>query len=104
MASLELSLRLLVFLALELLAATLPVRALAQSNDITLSLGGVAAQSQMLRSLLGSPHFWLTDKTRFLKEQVIMQNFDHEHTGARKVWLRCEDHADETDERRAVRI
>jgi len=73
---------LLVFLALGLLAPTFPVRALAQSNDITLSLGGVAAQSQMLRSLLGSPHFWLTDKTRFLKEQVIMQNFDHEHTGA----------------------
>jgi hypothetical protein len=27
-----------------------------------------------------------------------------EHTGTRKVWLRSEDHADETDERRAVRI
>ena len=42
--------RLLVFLALGLLAPTFPVRALAQSNDITLSLGGIAAQSRTLRS------------------------------------------------------
>jgi hypothetical protein len=49
-ARLELSLRSLVFLALGLLAPTLPVLALAQSNDITLSLGGIAAQSRTLRS------------------------------------------------------
>ena len=41
MARLDLSLRLLVFLALAMLAPTFPVRALAQSNDITLSLGGI---------------------------------------------------------------
>ena len=40
----------LVFLALGLLAPTFPVQALAQSNDITLSLGGIAAQSRTLRS------------------------------------------------------
>ena len=50
MARLELSLRLLVFLALGLLAPTFPVLASAQSNDITLSLGGIAAQSRTLRS------------------------------------------------------
>ncbi len=50
MARLELSLRLLVFLALGLLAPTFPVQALSQSNDITLSLGGIAAQSRTLRS------------------------------------------------------
>jgi len=50
LASLELSLRWLVFLALGLLTPTFPVRALAQSNDITLSLGGIAAQSRPLRS------------------------------------------------------
>ncbi|MGB2901071.1 MAG: hypothetical protein WBB89_17575 [Candidatus Acidiferrum sp.] len=50
MARLELSLRLLVFLALGLLASTFPVLASAQSNDITLSLGGIAAQSRTLRS------------------------------------------------------
>jgi len=41
---------LLVFLALGLLAPTFPVQALSQSNDITLSLGGIAAQSRTLRS------------------------------------------------------
>ena len=39
----------LVFLALGLLA-TFPFQALAQTNDITLSLGGIAAQSRTLRS------------------------------------------------------
>ena len=48
MARLELSLRLLVFLALALLAATSP--AVAQSNDITLSLGGIPIQSRSFRS------------------------------------------------------
>ena len=49
MARLELSLRLLVFLALGLLAPTFPVQALAQSNDITLSLGGIPSQSRPFR-------------------------------------------------------
>ena len=40
--------RLLVFLALALLAATSP--AVAQSNDITLSLGGIPTQSRSFRS------------------------------------------------------
>jgi len=48
LARLELSLRLLVFLALALLAATSP--AVAQSNDITLSLGGIPSQSRSFRS------------------------------------------------------
>lgn len=42
--------RLLVFLALELLAATFPVQAFAQSNDLTLSLGGIPNQSRSFRS------------------------------------------------------
>jgi len=50
LARLKLSPRLLVFLALGLLGPTFPVQALAQSNDITLSLGGIAAQSRTLRS------------------------------------------------------
>ena len=40
-----LRLRLLVFLALGLLAPTFPVQALAQSNDITFSLGEIPSQS-----------------------------------------------------------
>ena len=47
---LDSSLRLLVFLALGLLVPTFPVQALAQSNDIALSLGGIPAQSRTLRS------------------------------------------------------
>ena len=50
MARLDLSLRLLVFLALAMLAPTFPVQALAQSNDITLSLGGTLSQSRGFRS------------------------------------------------------
>jgi hypothetical protein len=46
---------LLVFLALGLLAPTFPVQALAQRNDITLSLGGIAAQSWTLRSPAAGP-------------------------------------------------
>src|SRR5690348_8204194 len=46
LARLDLSLRLLVFLALAMVAPTFPVQALAQSNDITLSLGGTLSQSQ----------------------------------------------------------
>src|SRR5260370_20268938 len=49
LASLELSLRLLAFLALALLAPTFPVQALAQSNDITFSLGGIPSQSRPFR-------------------------------------------------------
>jgi hypothetical protein len=50
LARLDLSLRLLVFLALAMLAPTFPVQALAQSNDITLSLGGTLSQSRGFRS------------------------------------------------------
>jgi hypothetical protein len=50
LARLELSLRLLAFLALALLAPTFTVQALAQSNDITLSLGGTPSQSRGFRS------------------------------------------------------
>src|SRR5260370_30976051 len=49
LASLELSLRLLAFLALALLAPTFPVQAFAQSNDITFSLGGIPSQSRPFR-------------------------------------------------------
>ena len=50
LARLDLSLRLLVFLALAMVAPTFPVQALAQSNDITLSLGGTLRQSRGFRS------------------------------------------------------
>jgi hypothetical protein len=50
LARLDLSLRLLVFLALAMVAPTFPVQALAQSNDITLSLGGTLSQSRDFRS------------------------------------------------------
>jgi hypothetical protein len=50
LARLDLSLRLLVFLALALLVHTFPVEALAQSNDITFSLGGTPSQSRGFRS------------------------------------------------------
>jgi hypothetical protein len=50
LARLDLSLRLLVFLALAMLAPTFPVQALAQRNDITLSLGGTLSQSRGFRS------------------------------------------------------
>src|SRR5260370_6832514 len=49
LARVELSLRLLAFLALALLAPTFPVQALAQSNDITFSLGGIPSQSRPFR-------------------------------------------------------
>jgi hypothetical protein len=50
MARLELSPQLLVLLALAMLAPMFPVRALAQSNDITLSLGGTPSQSRGFQS------------------------------------------------------
>jgi hypothetical protein len=50
MARLELSPQLLVLLALAMLAPTFPVQALAQSNDITLSLGGTPSQSRGFQS------------------------------------------------------
>ena len=50
LARLDLSLRLLVFLALAMVAPTFPVHALAQSNDITLSLGGTLSQSRDFQS------------------------------------------------------
>jgi hypothetical protein len=50
LARLDLSLRLLVFLALAMVAPTFPVHALAQSNDITLSLGGTLCPSRDFQS------------------------------------------------------
>ena len=50
MPRLEPSPQLLVLLAPAMLAPTFPVRALAQSNDITLSLGGTPSQSRSFRS------------------------------------------------------
>jgi hypothetical protein len=50
LARLDLSLRLLVFLTLTMLAPTFPIQALAQSHDITLSLGGTLSQWRGFRS------------------------------------------------------
>jgi hypothetical protein len=50
LARVDLSLRLFVFLDLAMVAPTFPVQALAQSNDITLSLGATLSQSRGFRS------------------------------------------------------
>ena len=83
MARLELSLRLLAFLALALLAPTFPVQALAQSNDITFSLGGIPSQSRPFRGPA-------TGSTQISADVSLGANYGHRFLDAEFVALYAE--------------
>jgi len=74
---------LLAFLVLALLAPTFPVQALAQSNDITFSLGGIPSQSRPFRGPA-------TGSTQISADVSLGANYGHRFLDAEFVALYAE--------------